>query len=536
MTTNGGAGSIGQGPERGEVRLLTWGELAEGAHAALYRAGEVLTQRARPSGSVAAALRALRRSFAALYDALDGRAAPAQALRASLTQLAAAAGEIAPAAPSDPVLGAALEALGEASRLLGEADARVPPHGAAPTRAPDLRASLDVPSLHLLDRPSLEPAWRAPEPPPELMPTPDEPPPRPTTFDGLAQASELRKERARAALAAAKGRKGGAARRARAERAEAAEVPAGFAADVEPALSEGAFVRKQVRELFEEVVMAGLQRAPLPGDDWRSSLVIERRMLAAIDAFAALGPAAIAELEPLALDAPVKDPSRVFAVTMMLGCVAGRDALAAAERVFLTWERADPAHARAFADALKLVPHPSTRAMVRGYLADAEATHRALAVEVLVARGAATLDDLARAARDVPEVAALALPAYALTLHPGAADVTRAALGSEHAALREAAWLAMAYRGAPATVTVVRGGLAGPTLERAAALLALVGGAHDAHAIADCAARAPTPALVRALGWAGGVGAVGLLIDLLEHENEALHLPAAEALERLTGA
>ncbi|MCU0685924.1 MAG: hypothetical protein MUF34_27390 [Polyangiaceae bacterium] len=553
MATKGVLGSVGQGPGQGEVRAPSqvdsmsagqgggqapsWADFVGNAHALLYRASEVLTQRARPSSSVASALRSLQRSFAAVYDALDARAAPAQALRVALTHVAAATGELSAAAPADSIVGVALEALGEASLLLGEAEVRVPPHVASPTAALDLRASLEVPSLHLLDRPSLEPAFRALEPPPpELTPTPEEPAPRPTTFEGLGQASEQRKERAKAALQAARGRQGQASPPAQAEPARGVEVPPGFAPDLEPALSEVAFVRRQVRELFEEIVMGGLQRVPLPGDDWRSSLVLERRMLAAIDAVAALGPLAIAELEPLVLDSPVKDPSRVFAITMTLGCMAGRDALAGAERIFLTWERAAPAHARAFADALKLVPHPSVRPLLQRYLGDAEATHRALAIEVLIARGTATLAELTRAANDVPDVAALALPAYALTLHPGAADVTRVALGSEHAALREAAWLAMAYRGAPATVTLLRGGLAGPTLERAALLLALVGGLRDAQALAECVAHAPSPGLVRTLGWSGNLGAMNLLIDLLEHENEDLHLAAAEALERLTGA
>jgi HEAT repeat protein len=236
------------------------------------------------------------------------------------------------------------------------------------------------------------------------------------------------------------------------------------------------------------------------------------------------------------LDSPVKDPSRVFAITMILGCLAGRDSLAAAERVFLTWERADPAHARAFADALKLAPHPSAGALLRSYLSDAEASHRALAAEVLVYRGTATLEQLAQAAVDLPDIASLALPAYALTRHPGASNATHAALSSEHAGLREAAWLAMAYRGAPSTVSVLRTALGGPFVERAAPLLALVGGAHDARAILECVARAPTSALVRALGWAGSLEATSLLIGLLEHENADMHEAAAEALERLTGA
>ena len=164
--------------------------------------------------------------------------------------------------------------------------------------------------------------------------------------------------------------------------------------------------------------MVGVQRAPLLGDPWRGSRTLERRLIANIDAIAAMGPASFEALESLVLDSPLKDPPRIFGIAMTLGCIAGRDALAMAERVFAAFEVDDPQHATQLGAALKLVPHPHLPLLLRTYLADPDPARRSLAIDVLAYRGMATQDELGRAGRDEPEVAATVLPWLAVTRHP----------------------------------------------------------------------------------------------------------------------
>src|SRR5690606_36017790 len=115
----------------------------------------------------------------------------------------------------------------------------------------------------------------------------------------------------------------------------------GFSAELPLVIDETRFVEERTRELLEEVAMVGLQRAPLLGDPWRLALGLEQRMFRAIDAIASMGPRALGAIESLMRDGPVKDGTRVFAAAMTLGCFAGRDALAAAERVFFETELVD---------------------------------------------------------------------------------------------------------------------------------------------------------------------------------------------------
>lgn len=174
--------------------------------------------------------------------------------------------------------------------------------------------------------------------------------------------------------------------------------------------------------------MVGAQRAPLLGDPWRTALTLERRMLSAIDAIVALGPAAIAYLEPLVRDAPVSDPAHAFAIGMTLGCLAGRDSLAAVERILFAAAPAEPDWIASFAPALKVAPHDALPLSLRTLLRDGFAGHRALAIDVLGYRGLVTSMELAAASTDAPEVFAAALPYLALTADPLLRTVIDAAL------------------------------------------------------------------------------------------------------------
>jgi hypothetical protein len=513
----------------------------ERAHDHLRRSTRLIEGHAQAGASGALdlrpAARALERAFEALFDAFDERRPRFEATRASLSALEDASAELAPAAASDPAIGFALEELRDARSALLEAGERLAPLvPRIPPPAPDLRASENVPALHAVDRASLTPGVRVPDPaPPEVSATPPALE-RPKTFEALAAAVKTLKERAGARSAPASDPTA-ALPGTETRPAVPPEPPFGFAEDVGRVESEEQFVRARVRDCFEEVAMIGVQRAPLLGDPWRTAQILERRMLAAIDAIVAMGPPALRALEPLTFDAPLKDPARVFALSMVLGCVHGRDALAIAERVFFALEPSDPAHAPHFAAALKLVPHADVPLALRTWLAGDEA-HRALAIDVLAYREMATDEEIARAAVDEPAVAAVALPWLGLRRGPTLPEALDRGLASDDVRLRIAARRAMMLSGDRRTGPALRTALSldGVEGETAASWLGLVAGANDAAALLERALATPSRALVTAVGWAGSPAAVPALIGLLGSGDEAVVLAAAYALDRLTHA
>ncbi len=491
---------------------------------------------------LAPAARAMERALAAIYDAIDLREARLAATQSAEGDLHEAQLALFPERDY-PAIGDAIEALASAQDHLTAAQAALasrPPEPARPA-APDLRASGDRPHLHQLDRSSLWPTISVP-PPIDEEPAAAEEPLRPKTFEELHAAIDEMRQQAEQRRQAAE------------ERAEELALdgptteplpegpttervlPKGFATELPPAIDELGFIHARTRDYLEEVAMIGMQRAPLLGDPWRTTLTLEHRMLRAIDALVAMGPPALAHLEPLVLDTPGKDPSRLFAVAMTLGCVQGRDALAVAERVFFDFERVDPDCAAQLAAALKLVPHDLLPLSLRTLLADPEPAHRALAIEVLGYRGLASEQQLVTAASDVPAVAAAALPYLARARSAATAEAIGRALGEEDGELRRSAWLAMALSGHRATRHALAEALDGEDGDHAALLLALVGDEHDGAELLRRAVAEPSSGRVTAVGWAGDSGAIGPLCELLEHEDELVAETAAYALDRITGA
>jgi hypothetical protein len=505
----------------------------ERAHDRLGRAAHLLESGAQ-SGPVdlRPPARALERVFAGIFDAFEERRPRYDAARDAVAALDEAVELLSPAANGDAAVGFALDYLREVRGALmhaGERVASLVPRPVPPS--PELRASFERPVLHAIARPSLTPHLRVPAPAPlvvEVLPPRFE---RPTTFEELERVTRRMKEMA---LAPEPPR----TQAVKPPPAPRPEPPPGFALDVRPALSEARFLHERVRGCFEEVTMIGVQRAPLLGDPWRTSRVLERRMLASIDAIVAMGPAALETIEALVFDAPLKDPSRVFATAMILGCVAGRDTLAMAERVFAAFELDDPQHAAQLGAALKLVPHPYLPLSLRTFLSDPDAARRALAIDVLACRGMATPEELARAASDEPDVAAAALPWMALSGHPGVRAAIDAAIDGPVGRLRAAARLAMVLSADFRAVSALRGALGGEPEEAAAAvaLLGVVAGPSEAEMLIQNAVAAPTRASVAAVGWAGSKAALPSLMALLRHKDEPVVLAAAYALDRLTNA
>jgi hypothetical protein len=534
-------GSMALRPDEGEASETwppQWMLDLERAHDQLRHASRLIENGAHPVIDLAPAAAALEKTFVALYDAFDERQPRLDATRTALVELDTVIGALTPAAAMDAVIGFSLEYLGDARKSLLSADVRLTPLvPRPPIPAPDQRASIDVPRLHTIDRPSLAPTVKFPGWVPPVDETAPPPIPKPRTVAELKAAVEemhKRNEEDQKREAAAKEKP-----KPKNDQPEPAEdePPPGFAIELPPVLTPEAFRKNRTRECFEEVAMIGPQRAPLLGDPWRSAFILERRLLWGLDAIVAMGPGAVAEIEPLVFDSPVKDPTRVFGITMILGCLAGRDALAAAERVFLAFEPGDPACAEQFAAALKLVTHPLLPLTLRTWLADSDPVHRAVAIDVLGYREMATVDELARAAVDAPEVAALALPYFALTSHPGLRDAIEAGLASDSIALREATWTAMSLSAHPQTANVLRKEMEGEHAERAAIPLAIVGDEKDAAKLLEFATARKTRPFINAVGWAGASAAVVPLMAMLTQDlDDDVKLAAAYALERITGA
>ncbi|MGK3994499.1 hypothetical protein [Sorangium sp. So ce1024] len=516
----------------------------ERAHAALRRAARSLEHDVEPVIDLTGPARALERAFGAIYDAFDGRADRLAAVRAAMVEIDSAAVPIGDATGLDAGLATVSGLLRDARGWLERAEARLaaaPP--APPLDPPPILASRDRPRLHAVPRASLAPTLKVPEPPPaELVAKPPPPIPRPTTFEELKAAVAALKQRAPApgAIAAP-----AAAPRPLAPRedepAERQAPPPGFAPEIGAAIDDVAFLRARTRECFEEVAMVGMQRAPLLGDPFRGALVLERRMLAAIDVIAAIGAPALEHVPRLVAEAPVKDPSLAFASAMVLGCFAGRDALAAAEHALLRSER-DRAFIDELGAALKLVPHELLPLALRTLLREPEPLVRAMAIDVLAYRGLATEDELVAAASDeAPPVAARALLHLGCAPSPRLPELIQRALAPSAAAdpeLREAAWTAMALSDHPHASFTLRAAMESPEGgDMAALLLALAGDEADARHLVARAFEAPRRGLIVAVGWAGAASSVPLLIDLLERDGDkATKLAAAYALERITGA
>ncbi|WP_437310692.1 hypothetical protein [Sorangium sp. So ce388] len=510
------------------------------AHAALRRAALALEHDVEPLIDLTGPARALERAFGAIYDAFDGRAEPLGAARAAMMQIDSVAVPIDEAKGLDAGLAAVSDLLRSARGWLERAEARlaaVPP--APPLAPPPIMASRDRPRLHAVQRASLVPRLKVPEPAPaEVVARPPPPIAPPKTFEELKAAVEALKKRAPApgVLPAAAEARPLPPRQG--EQAARPAPPPGFAPEIGAAIDDVAFLRARTRECFEEVAMVGMQRAPLLGDPFRGALVLERRMLAAIDVIAAMGAPALEHVPRLVAEAPVKDPSVAFASAMVLGCFAGRDTLAAAEHALLRSER-DRAFIDELGAALKLAPHELLPLALRSLLREPEPLLRAMAIDVLAYRGLATEDELAAAASDdAAAVAARAL--HHLGCAPGQRlpELIQRALAAGDPELREAAWTAMALSDHPHASIALRAAMEEPEGGDAAALLlALAGDEADARHLVARAFEAPRRGLIAAVGWTGAASAVPLLIDLLERDGDkAAKLTAAYALDRITGA
>jgi len=519
---------------------------------------------AEPSAATLPAARSVRRAIGALLDAIDDRAPCGGSIdraTATLTFALAALGGaegVEEGADGDPVENAdsgaaslwvegvarAAAAAAHAGRLV-PADRRDRPPLCSPDRArPRWRVATAEPRLVDIPRASLLPpdALRLP---PELLE-----PELATDAAGGATANTLPGLDERALLAQA-AQLGQDAARLEASTLAAADghVPFGerpkgdlevgslMVADAEAPITDLAFRRRVAREHFEDIGMFGLQRMPLFGDDWQEVETIEARLLASCDALLA-DPIALRDLERLARDTPAPDPMRVFAMAFVGATLEGRDGLAAAERTLYAHDPHDAGIAEAFATALAMSPNPLALRVLVSLSRAEEGAVRAAAIRAMAARGPVDVALLVEAAESAsPLVIAAALPALATARHPHAAELLAQVVvrerGSVDPRVALAVWEALALARDASAGAAPRAHLASELGDRASIALAIVASEDDAAALLATAISTPSPARLVALGWAGSLRAVPLLLASLA--DDALGLAAARALERLLG-
>jgi hypothetical protein len=503
----------------------------EHAHALAHVAARSIGLVFEPNAHLAPAARRLEQGLASLYDAFDGRADRPTAISIARIRFWDAAILVARGG-----LPGALAALHGACKELVSAEERYP-RVAFATRVPvPLCAGDDLPPFHAIERASLSPAFRAP-----LVPEPETVPPvlalpEPTTFQELravaATARRIAEGRAAAMVRASRQPPAGKKALPAPE-----DPPPGFAQVPPPPTTEDDFIGHWARECIDDIGMLGLQRSPLPGDDWRACLALERRMVKAIDALAAFGPVAVAYVERYAMDAPAADPMRIFAMAMIGGCLEGRDVLAGAERVLHRFAAGDPAVAGAFASVMKVVPNPFVPNVLRTLLASGDPPCRAIAAEVLAHRGWLTAEELgALVHEEDPRVFALALPALAAARDRNLGHAVKRALAHADLRVQEAGLDATAIAAHPRAAEAAREAACGELGDRALVRLAIVGDEEDARWLLARMGARPTAAAVEAVGWAGLVDAVPKLVEMLDGDDQEVQLAAGAALDRLLGA
>jgi hypothetical protein len=466
----------------------------------------------------------IEKALAALYDAYDDRADRVQRLvdaqRGLDEMLANGSADDGKLATLHAELKAASHGIAQAAdRLRGVllSEPREAPNG-------DINASQGRLRLNELPRAVLLPRVRAPKPPPrnDLPPAPAMP--KATSFEELERA-------------------GDAIRAVVKQRLEAAASSEERAVSTEPVedlfalpLSARNFARRWARECFDEVAMLGMLRLPLLGDDWRAIEASEQRMLNNVDALLTFGQPALEFLEELALDAPVRDPWRTFAVALIGGSVRGRDALGMTERV-LRDSVEDPASVTAFVSAMKLAPHPDLQTLLRELLCDDDPSLRAGAAEVLTHRGWADPELLDTLMSDRPEVAAHAVMPMTLSKHPNTERAIDEAVQSPYPLHRQRGWEALAVSNHHERLrAILRKALTSPYGDTAARLLGVFGSHDDVEALRERALAEPGQAYCDALGFAGWPDTVPDLIAVLDAEEPHTQIAAARALERITGA
>jgi hypothetical protein len=313
-------------------------------------------------------------------------------------------------------------------------------------------------------------------------------------------------------------------------------VPSGFSEDVLPALSHSEWVEFHTRDCLGDIVALLPQRTPQLGEAWAAADVIERRLVANLDAIASLGDEGYRAVEFASEHAVVVDSALCAGLALIAGSVASRDLLALCERLMLTWET-DEAMWQAMADAWKLAPSPWLGALLDRFIRSPDARKQAVALEVLGYRSWLTAKDVQRLLEAKKAPLASVLP-HLHHLSPPDRDSWLRRLYAESAVPNgePALWWASALNGYPPLPAILEHAAPTDASGQAWLLLALYGERLHAEQMLAAFSQSPTPDLAFALGWAGLGGSIPVLIAALSSEDPILKGVVAMALERITAA
>lgn len=346
------------------------------------------------------------------------------------------------------------------------------------------------------------------------------------------------------------------------ETAGAAEPPTDAEVHATPESVSGvADIREEIqmlmRGVIEEIAALGRLRPAEGEQPWASAEPFERRLLANLDALAALDNgaegvrvSALDEVIAYAKDGVRADSGRAFLRSFSLGCNASVESLREAVEAV---RAAPPATLEAHRDALSLCAHPEVGDVVRALLGSDDPRHVELALHVMRLRRKASHGEVVRFLEH-PDVR-VSTAALACLAHTAPPDVARRLLidfmrrpGADDRAQVHAAEHLIGL-GAAEGIEEVRilllreageGGLLSPqACVRCSLLLGLAGDARDIDLFYRL--RAIVPEAIRALGWHGTTAAIPLLLEVLA-ESPADGRPsdaartAAGALHRITGA
>ncbi len=303
---------------------------------------------------------------------------------------------------------------------------------------------------------------------------------------------------------------------------------------------DGELLRRVAHDCLEDIASLRMLRKPIPTETWLDQSPFEQRLLDNIDAFVALGEAALPSVTLFHAEAPAPDPARGFALALTLGCIEGTDTIDVA---LATMKVSAPLELPGFAEGFALAPNPAIATELEPLLDAPNPALCAVALDVLAARGALPLDTVERVLRrgdpaltsKLARALGLAVPkakaisALSDMLDAGASDelfavacesLLRRGDGAVRQRLRDA----------------IRARASKPRVAAATALLAISGRRDDGALLAEGLAFAPSEASVRALGRHGSAALLPTLLALLETEDAPIALAAADALDFVTNA